>query len=261
MEVELKNVKNEILSDINFTIKENEITSIIGKNNSGKTLILNMIYGLNFNYVGNIIIDENTLDNKNKISIRNNMFYLMSDLDKLLFNINIYEDIKYVVEKFDEDRLNELFKLFNLDLNILNKSYLEISISEKKRVLLVIAFLSNKKILLLDNPTLYLDYKSKQNMIKLLKRNKKNQIILIASMDTNFLLNVSDRVMVINNKKIILDSNKYEVFENTTLLNKIGVKQPEICNFKNKVKTEKNIDLPHRDNINDLLKDVYRNAK
>lgn len=261
MEIELNNIKNDVLNDINFKIKENEITSIIGKNNSGKTLILDMIYGLNFNYDGNIIINEKTLDNKNKISIRNNIFYLMNDLDKLLFNINIYEDIKYVVDKVDEEKLKELFRLFNLDLNILNKNYLEISTSEKKRVLFVIAFLSNKKILLLDNPTLYLDYKSKQSLIKLLKRNKKDRIILISSMDTDFLLNVSNRVIVINNKKIILYSNKYEVFENKVLLSKIGVKQPEICNFKNIVKIEKNIDLPHRDNINDLLKDVYRNVK
>ena len=261
MVVELNNIKNEILNDISFNLKENEITSIIGKNNSGKTLILDMIYCLNFDYSGNITINEKKLDKESKLNVRNDIFYLMNDLDKLLFNINIREDIKYVVDKLDEKKLEELFKLFDLDITILDKSYLEISNTEKKKVLLVIAFLSNKKILLLDNPTLYLDYKSKQSLIKLLKRNKKEKIILIVSMDTNFLLNVSNRVIVINDKKIVLDDNKYKVFENKSLLDKIGLKQPEICNFKNKVKVEKNINLSNSDNINDLLKDVYRNAK
>lgn len=261
MEIELKNIKNELFSNVNLNIKENEITSIIGKNSSGKTFLLDILYGLNFKYDGTIIVNNKELNNKTKINIRNDIFYLMDDFEKLLFSINIYEDIKYVVDKIDNQKLDELLKQFGLDKTILDKSYLEISISEKKKILLVIAFLSDKKILLLDNPTLYLDYKSKQNLIKLLKRKRLETIILIASMDTDFLLNISDKVIAINNNKLILYSNKYEIFENKTLLNKIGVKQPNICDFIYEVKSRKNIKLPHRDNINDLLKDVYRNAK
>lgn len=261
MEIELIDVKNDFLKSINLKIKENEITSFIGKNKSGKTLILDMIYGLNLNYSGKIIINKKLVTKENLINIRNDIFYLIDDVDKLLFNINIKEDIKYAVKKVDDEKLKELFNLFNLNLNILDKNYLEISTSEKKKISLIMAFLSNKKILLLDNPTSYLDYKSRQNLIKILKRNKKNQIIIISSMDTNFLLNISDKVIALNDKKIIQYNNKYEIFENKTLLNKIGVKQPDICDLKNKIKSKVNINLPHSDNINDLLKDVYRNVR
>lgn len=267
MEIKFENVTyKKILNKLSFKIKISEITSIIGKNNSGKTTILDLIYGTLLPDLGKVSItlpEISSKTNKNQ-SIKNELFYLDSNYKKQLFNINIYEDIKYGIKNIDNQKLYELLKMFELDSSILNKSYLEISNSEKQKIVLISMLLSNKKIILLDNPTSSLDYKSKQTLIKLLKLEKRNdnkKIIIITSNDTNFLLSLSDRIIVLDSGKIIADGNKYNILGNEDLLKKIYIEIPNIINFKNKVSKNKNINLIHRDNLNDLIKDIYRNAR
>lgn len=260
MEVELKNVTyKNILKNINLIFRENEITSIIGKNGSGKTEILNLISDnslIEFNK-GEIIVHKDGIDTN-----QNKKFYLMENYKNQLFNINILEDIKYGNKKIDKDRLNELLKLFALDEKILSRSYLEISSGEKKKILLVSMILSESKILLLDNPTSSLDYKGVKSLIKLLKREKRSgKTIIIVDQNFDFLLSISDRVVVVDNRKIIADDDKYKIFENKDLLKKANMKLPNISSFRKKALDMKSIKLERRDNINDLLKDIYRHAK
>ncbi len=267
MEIKFENVTyKKILNKLSFKIKNSDITSIIGKNNSGKTTVLDLIYGILLPDSGkvNIILPYNSEKANKNQNIKNELFYLSSDYEKQLFNINIYEDIKYGIKNIDNEKLYELLKMFELNSSILNKSYLEISNSEKQKIVLISMLLSDKRVLLLDNPTSNLDYKSKQTLTKLLKLEKRNdnkKIIIITSNDTNFLLSISDRIIVLDGGKIIADDNKYNILENEDLLKKIHIEMPNIINFKNKVLKNKNINLIHRDNLNDLIKDIYRNAR
>lgn len=261
MEIELKDVTyKNILKNINLTFKEKEITSIIGKNGSGITELLNLIYGGITSDSGVVII--NAKENSNSLKRQLDVFYLTEDYKNQLFNINILEDIKYGNKKFNKDRLYELLKLFNLDSNILTKNYLEISSGEKKKIMIILGILRDTKIIILDNPTSGLDYKGIQTLLKLLKDEKRaGKIIIITEKNTDFLLSVSDRVIVIDNKKVVADDSKFNILENIELLKKIYIRIPNICNFRSKVLDLKSIKLEHRDNINDLIKDIYRHAK
>ena len=116
--------------------------------------------------------------------------------------------------------------------------------------------------MLLNNPTEYLDNKSVQNLIKILKRKKReNKIIIIVSYDSEFILKVSDRILAIEQGKIINDSDKYLFFKNDRLLSLVNLEKPKVIEFEQLVEKLKGIRLGYRDNINDLIKDIYRNAK
>ena len=122
--------------------------------------------------------------------------------------------------------------------------------------------MSEKQIIILENANLKLDTKSKQALIKELKRLKRNnKIIIMTSYDTVFLLGVSDKILVVEKNKIIKEDNKFEILSNKKLLKKINLKIPDTLNFINEVKEIKNIKIGYRDNIDDLLKDIYRYAK
>lgn len=261
MEIEIKDVTyKDVLKNINLVFNENEITSIIGKNNSGKTTILNLICGSIFSDKGEVIINKK-IDNEND-NHKKDIFYLTEDYKSQLFNINILEDIRYRNKRVNFEKLYELLKLFDLDGEILNKNYLEISSGEKKKVLLIESILCEFKIVLLDKPTAGLDYKGIQALVKLLKREKRSgKIIIVIDENTDFLLSISNRIIAIDNKKIIADDNKFNILENEALLKKLGLTVPSVCDFRNRVLELKNIKLEHRDNINDLLKDIYRHAQ
>lgn len=256
-----------VLEDINVNFKEGEITSILGKNGSGKSQILDLIYCLDLPHSGDIKIGTKKINKDTKKSEfkknRNKISYLQENHSQQLYNINIYEDLKCGLKnKINKEYLNELMKIFELSEEILTKNYLEISYSEKKKICLIKIFLNDSKILLLDNPNCGLDYKCTQNLIKLLKRLKhNNKLIILVSQNSEFILQISDKIIAIDNKKIIFDGDKYEFMNNKKNLEKINMSVPNVIKFVDNVLKTRKIKLVYRDNINDLLKDIYRNVK
>ena len=266
MEINFKNVNYKDLKNLNITFKENEITSIIGKNSSGKSSILNLIYGLFFIESGELKIGKNLIKKgvrcKTLTKIRNDISYLQEFYIGQLFHINVFDDIKYNLDNVDTEKLDELLNLFFLDKSILDKNYNELSNGEKKKILLIKLFMENKKIILLDNPNSGLDYKSVQSLIKILRKEKRHdKIIIIISEDSNFLLQVCDNVVAIDNGKILIQDEKNQVFTKRKLLDRCYLVAPKVLDFEMSVKDLKDVKLGYRDNVNDLLKDIYRNAK
>jgi len=266
MEIKLNNVCTKKIKDINIKFTEREITALVGNIESIKKDVINVICGLEEITSGEVKYgrrkqDENTSEEK-MLDIKKNIFYVSENLGDMLFNINIKEDIKFYLDKYDELRLGELLKSFNLSTKILEESYLDLSSSEAKKILLIIALMSNAKILILENPNITLDNKSVQTLVKELKKLKREEkIIIITSYNNNFLLEISDNVIVMDDSSIIKEGNKYEIFADEKLLQNLNLEVPKVLKFINKVKELKKIKLGYRDNINDLIKDVYRYAK
>lgn len=267
MEIKLKNVKfNDNVKNLDLNFKSDEITSIIGKNTSGKSKILDLLYG-DISLIdgeikiGKFIINKNTTKKKIK-ELRNNISYLKETYNSYIFNINALEDVKYGLKEINKEYLDELLNLFKIKSELLSRNYMELSRSEIKKIYLIHLLLKDSQIILLDNPNSDLDEKSVQNLIKILRKEKrKGKIIILISQDSEFVLQVSDRIIVFDNKKILLDSNKYDVMKNEKILKKVHIKTPGIIKFENRVLELKNIKLGYRDNLNDLIKDIYRNAK
>lgn len=191
-----------------------------------------------------------------------NIFYISEDYMNMFFNINIKEDIKYYLGNFNIESINELLDSFKMNKNILNKNYQELSKSEAKVILLIIALLINKEIIIIENINAYLDEHKKQTIIKNLKKIKReDKAIIITSYNTNFILEITDEIIVIENNNIIKNKDKYKVLNNNKLLKKYNLEIPKILEYINKVEKLKDIKLGYRDNINDLIKDIYRYAK
>ena len=266
MEIKLNNVCTKKLKNISVKFTEGEITALIGNTQSIKRDIINVIVGLEKIASGEVKYgrskqNQNTSEEK-MLDIKKNIFHLSENSKDMLFNINIKEDIKFYLDEYDELRLGELLKNFNLSKKILENSYLDLSDSEVRKILLIIAIMSSAKILILENPNIIIDNKSIQTLIKELKKLKREEkIILMTSYNSDFLLQVSDNVVVVDDNDVIKEGNKYEIFADSDLLEKVNFKVPKVLEFINKLKKLKNIKLGYRDNINDLIKDIYRHAK
>ena len=266
MEIELSNVCTKNLINISVKFNKNKINSLITDKDNTKVEFLNLLCCEESINSGVIKYEEVEIDYKSifqkKLEIRKKIYYLKDNYESMLFNININEDIKYYINNYDQKKLEELLKLFHLNTDILEKNYLELSSSEIRKVLLIIGLIGDYKIIIFNDPTLKLDNKAVQSLIKSLKKLKReDKLVIISSNDTNFLLEVSDEIMVIKNKKVLDQGNKYEILSNDKLLNKLNLKVPNILEFVNAIKKLKNIKIGYRDNINDLIKDIFRYAK
>lgn len=200
------------------------------------------------------VIDKNLLSDIKKLNV--------SCIPKRLFNLNINDDIGFNTKDYDKDKLNELLDLFGLDEDILYRNYREISKSEYNKIRIIICLLDKKPILVLENPTDGLDIKSKKSLIKVLKREKRNdKIIFVKSNDSEFLFSVSNVIIYRDKDKYVINDNKYNFFSNKRLLKDLDIEQPNIMIFYDEARKNKKVRLLNRDNINDLIKEIYRHAK
>ncbi len=229
--VDLKNIslKNkiesrELLKNIQFTLSGKKIYTILGKNGSGKsTLIKSLTCLLNEElYIvnGNVLwFDENIFEMKYDRLIklrRNEIKYVLQDLTN---NFDPLKKLKYYFDKsgIDEKIISKSLKDFLLpDYQTISTlhSY-EISGGMAQRLSLMLAILSNPKLLILDEPTSAIDYANINLIkIKLLEFKKAGGTALIVTQDICFAKEISDELAFLHEHSLSEFVEVIEFFKN-----------------------------------------------
>lgn len=244
-----------IINNISLKIEKGSILGIIGPNGSGKTTLLDIMANLIKPTYGEI---------KNNETIG----YLFQNTKSSFFCETVKEEIEmsaithnYKIKQLNK-RVKDVLKILNLKEDILNRNPMTLSNNETKLVGLASILIYNPKILILDESTNNLDDKTKKELLVLLKmlKNRYHKTIIIVSHDMEFIHKLVDNIIVLNNGEIVLHGNKYQVFSNTRILKKYGLLAPKIMLFRERVLNRKGIRLEYRDEINDLIKDIFRNV-
>lgn len=261
----------EVLQNINITIPENKISAIIGRSGSGKTTLIQLMNGLLKPTSGKIKILDFTLEQKsqNLKSLHKQVGFLFQFPEEQFFHETVEQEIGFAVDSFQyridekEKRIKESLLLVGLNESYLKRDPLTLSNGEKRKVALASILIYNPKIIILDEPTIGLDEESKKSFLKLFRMLKKryHKTIIIVSHDVEFLHKFVDYIFVLNNGKIVLKGDKYEVFKQEIRLKRYGISVPQIIRFSNLVLEKKKIKIGYRDEINDLIKDIYRYAE
>ena len=254
--------KNEIF-DLSCSFSDKKVYGIIGNSGSGKSTLLELIAQEKQPTFGEIEINHNQLFDARTIG------YLKQNIENQFITMSVKEELKYLLLSFSyrvneiDKRMVEVLKLVGLSEKYLDRNIHSLSHGEIKKLGLASVLIYNPKILLLDEPSFGLSPIDKKNLIKLLKKlkNKYHKLIIIVSQDMEFIHKVCDDIYVLNQGKIVLYGNKFDVFSKQKLLKKINVDVPNIISFENLVLQKKNIQIGYRDEINDLIKDVYRYVK
>ncbi len=203
----IKNKKNNSIKIKNIDIKLGDINCLIGKIGSGKSTLLKIIFGILDIDSGHIYIDNKLFKSKNEL--RKNIFYIRQE--PTLFNRSIIENIFYPNKEekqkniifFKEIGLLDIYQELLLKKNTIGIGGENLSGGQKQIINLLRSLLSKKQIILLDEPTSSLDEKNRKiiyNMIKIMK--KLNKTLIISTHD-NELVNISDRIITLENGEII----------------------------------------------------------
>ena len=126
----------------------------------------------------------------------------------------------------------------------MDKSPFELSGGEMRKVALCGVLALEPKVLILDEPTVALDYKSREEIMTMVKKLKYelNMTIVLISHNMNYVLEYADKVFVLKNGKINFEGTVEELFEDKQLLKENSLEQPELLKFYNKLQ-ENNIKL------------------
>ena len=239
-----------IFNKLNMNIKEN-INCIIGKSGSGKTTLLDLISG-------ELKTDKIELPKRVKIGYVKGEPVFISDTvrEELIYSMmeNNY--------KISEKRIIDVLLMVGINPELIDYKINKLSSTDKVLLSLASALIFNPNLILMDNFTEELDDFNKNKVIKLIKmlKVKFNKTFIIASNDLEFVHKIADEVFVLSGKKVVMHGSKYDVFKKEEILRKYGVDTPNIIKFENLTLKTKNIRLGFRDDINDLIKDIYRHS-
>ncbi len=195
-------IKNKyILKNVNTTLKKNNIYLIVGNNGIGKTTFIDLFTGIiTKGYSGKIKINGYDISNLDLYHLRSNHFSIMHQFN-ILNNISIYDNITEFGKYSFENKINDLQNILNLDKNTILDNSISIknlSGGERQKIALLKAFVKNKEVLVLDEPTSSLDIITKENVINYIKTIKKDKIIIIVSHDKCF-ETIADKTINLNN--------------------------------------------------------------
>lgn len=269
MQISLKNVSytynyktpyaREVLKDINLNVEEGSYTVIIGKTGSGKSTLIEHINGLLLPIHGEVLVNNVLITNpkskKEKRELAKKLKVLRQDVavlfqfsEQQLFETSVLKDIIFaplnygISEERAISKAKELIKLVGLDESYLDKSPFELSGGEMRKVALCGVLALEPKVLILDEPTVALDYNSREEIMTMVKKLKDelNMTIVLISHNMNYVLEYADKVFVLKNGKINFEGTVEELFADENLLKENSLEQPELLKFYNKLQ-ENNI--------------------
>ena len=219
MELTIKNFstgysKNEVIKKINFKLKKNEWIGIIGANGSGKSTLLKGVLKFIPTLSGDVFFEDESIKNYSRKNLSRKIAYLPQILNNNL-NITVKDLIslgRSPYKKFWDFALNEEdLKIINesiqiMDLNALKNIFInELSGGQSQRAFLAMTIAQNTNILLLDEPTTFLDINYQIKFLESLKnliQIKKFSIITVLH-DVNLAARFCDRIAILKEGKLI----------------------------------------------------------
>ena len=223
-------------------LNTNKIIGVIGNSGSGKSSIISK------------------LKNDKKVGIINS---------NVIKCDNVKDQIEYYVREYNyrlkelQDRENEIITMLEIEEDILDKSVYSISESELYKVMIASIMLCNPDNLIFDEVLFSLDSRSKNKLLKLLMKLKKffNKTIIIVCPNIDDIYEFIDDIIIIDEGKILLHGNKYEIYnDNYDLIKEKNIRIPTIAEFIKQMK-DNGIKLDNVDNINELIKTIYREMR
>lgn len=287
MPIELKNVfytypNNDQFSfkDLNINFDGNEIVSIIGKVGSGKSTLLQLLNGLLLFNSGSLKVDDFTIDfpkiinkkgienNKKELkrikkgvknisTLRRNVGLIFQFSEDQLFESSVLKDvtfgpINFNYSKDEAIRLSkEALSLVGLDESFYERDPNSLSGGERRLVSIAGILAFDPKYIILDEPTIGLDSKTIEKIMSILLSLKdKGKVIIFVTHDMDVVLKYSQRVLIIDQGKIIKDTTPIQLFNDTNLINNTDIELPFVLKISNFLK-EKGMNI-NSENIIDI---------
>lgn len=216
-----------------MNIEEGKITTIIGPNGSGKSTLLSLLCGINKSISGDILVNKKDI---RKIKNRElaKIISTVHQQNSVPMDLTVYDLVRYgrmpykkAFESFndeDEDIIQWAIKSTGLEKYV-NKEVMLLSGGERQRAFIAMALAQKTNILVLDEPTTYLDiYHQIQvlDIVRKLNEDNKTTIIMVLH-DINQALQYSDNVIIMNEGKIIANGPSEEVISCNIIKSVYGV--------------------------------------
>ena len=228
------------VEDVSFELSSGEILGIIGKTGSGKSTLVSVLAGILKPLSGSVLLGgKDIFENASEINFKIGLVFQYPEYQ--LFEDTVYNDIAFAPknkglnEKETEKIVKEMALAFGIKEEILKSSPFNISGGEKRKCAIAGVCAMKPEILILDEPTAGLDFKSKKALFDSIKTycKKSGQSVIFISHVMEEIIEISDKILMLKNGKTSYYGDKKGFFEN---FENIKDFTPEVFNIMKTVK-------------------------
>lgn len=235
--LEIKNLKKSygktvVLDNIDVFFEENKIYGLLGRNGVGKTTLLNLINNRVFRDSGEILLDGEDIYENDRMLQR---MYLSKEQNLYPENIKVKDIFKWTNEFYENFNMEYALELSEkFDLNI-KKKFKSLSTGYKSICKIIVALATEAEVIMLDEPILGLDANYRELFYKELMNNYINnpKTIIISTHIIEEIEDIIENVVIIHDKKIIVNKEISELIDSVYTVSGIGRKIEEFIKNKN----------------------------
>lgn len=220
---------NQVINQLDMQIADGETVGVIGANGAGKSTLLMSLVGILLPSEGTIEIDGLLLDKKRLRELREKVGVIFQNPDDQLFMNNVYDDIAFglrnhgLEEEIIHHRITGIMEELGVEkLQHVNSH--KLSGGEKRIIAIATILVMEPSVVLFDEPSSFLDPKTRRRLIVLLRGLKVTK--LIATHDLDMALELCDRIIVLKEGKIYAQGRAKEILTNQKLLEEAGLELP-----------------------------------
>lgn len=216
----LKNIKKTyehggeaILDNINLSFNKNEFVSILGCSGAGKSTLLNIIGGLDEKTSGKLLINGKEIYKCDDLNLdyyrKNNVGFIFQNYN-LIEHLTVYENVMLpLLLTNSKNKHKRVLKMLNKTglKEKKNSKICDLSGGQKQRVAISRALINNPDIILADEPTGALDYKTGYEIMNLIKKLSKNKLVIIVTHNKVLAKKYSSRIIYLDKGRVISDTN------------------------------------------------------
>jgi cobalt/nickel transport system ATP-binding protein len=218
-----------VLRGVSFRITHGEAVAIIGANGAGKSTLLLQLNGCLLPQAGAVRIGDFPLNKKTLPYVRRTVGMVFQDPDDQLFMPLVYDDVAFgplnlglPLEEVEARVVSALATVGALHLK--DRPPYRLSGGEKRAVAIASVLSMSPSILVMDEPTSYLDPKTRRHLIELLQTFK--HTLIIATHDLDMVLDLCSRTIILKDGQVIADGPTLEILQNQELLDSGSLEKP-----------------------------------
>jgi cobalt/nickel transport system ATP-binding protein len=219
---------HRVIQDVNFQLHSGERLAIIGPNGAGKSTLFFCLNGI-FQSEGDILVLGEKMEAKTLGTIRQNIGLVFQEPHDQLFMPTVFEDVAFgpinmgCSEADVRERVQRALRQVGMDGSEALTPY-HLSVGQRKKIAVATVLAMDPQILAFDEPSSGLDPRSRRQLIHFLKELPQPQ--LIATHDLDLVLDVCQRVLILDDGRIVGEGIVPEIFEQERLLTAHGLERP-----------------------------------